>query len=221
MQLTEILTTLLPVLLAYLLGALPFALFFARLAGVDDLRKHGSGNLGATNVWRAAGGKVAALVFAADIGKGVVAVLIAKAIGTTLLSTELFLVICASAAVLGHIFPVYLSFRGGKGVNTALGVMLVLLPFETLASLVVFGVVVSLFRIVSLGSISAACALAAILLVQKYGFGRPVADAYLSMTVLLAVTVILAHRQNIRRIMAGNENRLSFAGRGKKSDSDD
>jgi glycerol-3-phosphate acyltransferase PlsY len=107
------------ILLAYLLGGIPFGLFIARAYGIKDIRNHGSGNIGATNVLRAAGPKAAIWVYILDIGKGIVAVLIARIVDQAFLPRDTFLVITALAAVFGHVFPVYLAFKGGKGVNTA------------------------------------------------------------------------------------------------------
>lgn len=209
----ELARTAIPILVAYLLGAVPFALLVTRLVGIDDLRKHGSGNLGATNVWRVAGGKVASAVFALDIGKGVLAILIARLAGQSLIDTDIFLVICAAAAVLGHIFPIYIGFKGGKGVNTALGVMLMVLPVETLIALTVFLIVVMVSRMISLGSMTAAVVLPLVVFVERFVMDRPVATTYLVLTVFLALAVVIAHRANIARIAAGTENRLSFGSR--------
>lgn len=206
----EIVRTVIPIIVAYLLGAIPFALVITRMVGIDDLRKHGSGNLGATNVWRVAGGKTAAAVFALDIGKGVAAIGIAQLTGQTLIDRDLFLVICAAAAVLGHIFPVYIGFKGGKGVNTALGVMIMLLPIETLIAVAVFLIVVTISRMISLGSITAAVVLMAVTFVERFAMNTPMATTYLVLTVFVALAVLVAHRSNIKRIIAGTENRLSF-----------
>ncbi|MBD3403807.1 glycerol-3-phosphate 1-O-acyltransferase PlsY [candidate division GN15 bacterium] len=214
----ELARTAIPILLAYLLGAIPFALLVGRLAGIDDIRKHGSGNLGATNVWRVAGGKVASAVFALDIAKGIVAIVIARTAGQSLIDHDLFLVICAAAAVLGHIFPIYIGFKGGKGVNTALGVMIMLLPIETMISLAIFILVVAISRMISLGSITAAICLAAIVLIEKYALGHTLALTYVVLVVFLALAVIVAHRSNIARIAAGTENRLSFGSRTREAD---
>ncbi|HVP07382.1 MAG TPA: glycerol-3-phosphate 1-O-acyltransferase PlsY, partial [Candidatus Acidoferrum sp.] len=151
--------TILPIVVAYLLGAIPFGLIIARLYGVHDVRQSGSGNIGATNVWRVAGPRAAAWVYLLDIGKGAAAVAIARFVHQDTIQRDLFLVFCAMAAVLGHVFPVYLRFRGGKGVNTGLGVMLSLLPLETLISVAVFVIIVALSKFISLGSIIAAVCL--------------------------------------------------------------
>ena len=126
------------VLIAYLLGAIPFGMIVARLYGAGDIRTLGSGNIGATNVWRVAGAKAAVWVYLGDIAKGTAAVLVGRYVAQhfqpTMLPIDTFLVLCALTAVLGHVFPVYLGFKGGKGVNTALGTMLVLLPMARIRS---------------------------------------------------------------------------------------
>jgi glycerol-3-phosphate acyltransferase PlsY len=201
---------LIPVLIAYLCGAIPFALIISRLVGVDDIRRHGSGNLGATNVWRVAGPGAAIGVLIGDIGKGVAAVLIAGQFHSDLVSDPVLLVLCAAAAVLGHMFPVFAGFRGGKGVNTALGTMIVLMPVETLIALGAFLITVAIWRMVSLGSILAAAALPLAVFGREAITAHSQPVAYEVVTVALAVAIIVAHRRNISRILAGQENRLTF-----------
>jgi len=202
------------ILLSYLLGAVPFGLVIAGLSGIKDIRKLGSGNIGATNVWRIAGAKVALWVFVFDIGKGVAAVLMARfaynQFGISIMSIELFLAICGMAAVIGHVFPIYLKFKGGKGVNTALGVVATLLPMQTAISFGAFVLTLILSRYVSLGSIAAAITLCGVLLAQKFAFNHPVSDTYLGMALILGILVIFAHRKNIVRIISGSENRFSL-----------
>ncbi|MGH8015560.1 MAG: glycerol-3-phosphate 1-O-acyltransferase PlsY [Candidatus Zixiibacteriota bacterium] len=209
------------IVISYLIGAIPFGLIIARLAGIADIRKLGSGNIGATNVWRIAGAKVAIWVFVADIGKGVVTVLLAgwaySNYVDTLMSKELLLALCGIAAVIGHVFPVYLNFRGGKGVNTALGVVATLLPLQALISLVAFVLTVLLFRYISLGSIIAATVLCATILIQKFGLHLDISTTYLIMVIVISFLVILAHRKNIVRILAGTENRFNFFGNAIKT----
>lgn len=211
------------VVIAYLLGAIPFALLVGRLAGVKDLREVGSGNLGATNVWRAAGAGAGLAVLAADTAKGVVAVLIARLLLTRAeampVSLDVALVLVGLAAVLGHVFPVYLRFKGGKGAATGLGVMVMLLPLPTVAALVVFVVIVILWRYVSLASMCAALALFAAVVGQKLLLRHKVADIYFFMTLILALVIIVTHRQNISRLLKGAENRFSFSSRSSEAGS--
>lgn len=198
------------IVLAYFLGAIPFGLIVARAFGVADIRDTGSGNIGATNVFRAAGGKAAALVFAFDIGKGIIPVYLAGQIVQTLMPSDLFMVTCAATAVLGHIFPVYLRFRGGKGVNTALGSLIILMPQEVGIALVVFTLIVMLTRYVSLGSLLAALSLVTAVLFEKLVLQMPVSNTYLVVSATLAVLIFLTHRKNIGRLLSGTENRFSF-----------
>ncbi len=210
----SILAVIVTPLLAYLLGAIPFGLIIAKLSGIYDIRKLGSGNIGATNVWRIAGPGVALWVFLFDIGKGVAAVYVAQFVyymfSISIVSREFFSACCGMAAVFGHVVPIYLGFKGGKGVNTALGVMAAILPINTLISFGAFVIALLLFRYVSLGSIIAVITLPVTLLVQKFGINQPVSLVYLVMALTLAALVIFAHRKNIVRIIRGTENSFSF-----------
>ncbi|MCP4686344.1 MAG: glycerol-3-phosphate 1-O-acyltransferase PlsY, partial [bacterium] len=198
--------TLILVLVAYLIGAVPFGLLVARFYGVPDIRKVGSGNTGATNVYRTSGPGAAAWVFLLDIGKGVLPVLLARQLSPGWWPQDVFLLAVAMAAVIGHIFPVYLKFRGGKGVNTALGGLLVIMPLEMLGCLVVFAIMTALFRYISLGSISAALCLPATLLGEHYLLdNRQVPEVYLYFGTAVALLVILTHVRNIGRLIAGTE----------------
>lgn len=213
----------LPVVMAYLVGAVPFALIVSRLYGVEDIRTAGSGNLGATNVWRVAGFKAALWVFLGDIGKGIVGVLAGRyyisQFGAGPLSADVVLVACAVAAVVGHVFPIYIGFRGGKGVNTALGAMLMLMPVETVICLGVFLLVLLVSRYVSLGSMAAAVALFAVTAVERFVMHHQVADVYLYLAAILAVLIIVTHRHNISRLIGGTEGRFSLSSRTAKGDS--
>ena len=203
------------VVAAYLIGGIPFGWLVAKAYGVGDIRSQGSGNIGATNVWRVAGAKAAAWVYLGDIGKGIVAVGIARAMNQQLLSRDVFLVIAGLAAVIGHIFPAYLRFRGGKGVNTALGVMLSLLPWHSLVALIAFGITVAVSRYISLGSVVGGVCLFAATLAEKLFLTTGRSFIYPIMTGLLMLIVMWTHRSNLARIAAGTENRLSLTGREK------
>jgi glycerol-3-phosphate acyltransferase PlsY len=204
------------ILISYLLGAIPFGLIISKAAGIEDIRKHGSGNIGATNVWRLAGAKVAIWVFILDIGKGAAAVTLGKLsymiADGAFIGFETFVSICGLAAVLGHMYPVYLKFKGGKGVNTALGVFVTLLPLQTLMSFGAFVITLLLSRYVSLSSMIAAVTLSVILSVQKFVLHQSISDTYLAIAVLLAILVVIAHRKNISRLINGTESRFSLSG---------
>ena len=196
------------VLAAYLVGAIPFGYLVARWHGIDILRQ-GSGNIGATNVGRVLGRKFGILVFLLDFAKGALPVTAAR-----LLSSppdwppDTLPVAAGVAAFLGHLFPVYLRFRGGKGVATGAGVALMLLPLPMLAALGLWLVLVLAFRYVSLASVSAAVLLCGLRLALT---PAPWSRSNLVITlfcVLAAVLVVVRHRANLQRLWLGTENRL-------------
>lgn len=200
---------------AYLLGAIPFALLIARVAGVGDLRRIGSGNLGATNVWRAAGAPAGVAVFMADIGKGAAAIMAAKFFlehsSQSLVSFDIVLVVAGLMAVLGHVFPVYLGFRGGKGAATGLGMMAMLLPMPTLVAFIVFAVVAAVWRYISLATIVGTVSLFVAVTVQKFWLAQEVDFVYFILTLVLAILIVFTHRRNISRLMSGSENRINLS----------
>lgn len=183
---------------AYLLGSIPFSYLVARLFGVQDVRKVGSGNVGATNVMRSAGKTAGSLAFLLDASKGALAALVAERLagGVTLPP------LAAAAAVIGHMHPVWLSFKGGKGVATGAGAFLPLLPAATAAAVVVFVATAAATRYVSLGSVAGTLTLAG--LAFWLGAPRPV---WLSAAGIAAL-IVWKHRRNLERILNGSENRL-------------
>lgn len=184
---------------AYLLGATPTSLLVARSRGVD-LRREGSGNLGATNTFRVLGWKAALPVMIVDVAKGwFPAAFFPLWDGAPAAEWALAY---GAAAIVGHVFSVYVGFRGGKGVATSAGVFMALAPWAVLIGFVVWGVVVTLTRIVSLGSILAAL----VLPLAVFATGEPRYELWLPMG--LAVFVIYAHRGNIRRLATGQEKRF-------------
>ena len=184
---------------AYVVGAVPVGYLVARLFGVTDIRHHGSGNIGATNVLRTAGRLPGLVTLFGDIAKGWIAVTLAGRIGGDVPNT---LALGAAAAVVGNCWSVFLGFRGGKGVATGLGALLRLVPLATLAALPVFIVVVMTTRFVSLGSLlGAACVPFGALVL---GAPRPAVVGALA----VALIVILRHHDNIARLRAGTERRL-------------
>lgn len=201
---------LIAILGGYLLGSIPFALLITRLFGVRNLRLVGSGNIGATNAWRVAGPAAGILVAVFDIGKGVLAVFLAASMPEAAIGMEYLKLISGPAAVLGHIFPVFLLFKGGKGVNTALGVMITLLPLEVLIALVVFIVAVAVSRLISLGSISASAAFFLAVLIEWLFDLRAVHPVYVLASFFIMVLIITAHRSNMRRLLAGTERKFSL-----------
>ena len=182
---------------AYLLGSIPFSYLVARLGGVD-VRTVGSGNVGATNVMRSVGKGAGAVAFALDFTKGALATLLAmKTVGGAAFPS-----VAALVAVLGHMHPVWLRFRGGKGVATGAGAFLPLAPAATIGALLSFAVVALLTRYASLGSIVGAFMLG--VLAFLFGALPPIPWAATAAAVLIAVK----HRENIRRLRAGTERRM-------------
>ncbi len=212
---------LLPIVIAYLLGSIPFGIMVSRLYGVRDIRAHGSGNIGATNVWRVVGARAAVWVYLGDVGKGVAAVLLARLFAerslTAQVSFEGHLVLAALAAVAGHLFPVFARFRGGKGVSVALGGTIVLLPLETLAGCVIFCGIVAATRLISLGSLAGAVGFFAIVAAEKYLSIRDVSALYVYLAAALTVLIVVAHRRNIGRLINGKERKFSFSSKSREA----
>jgi glycerol-3-phosphate acyltransferase PlsY len=198
--------------LAYLLGSIPFGYLLVLLFRKEDVRATGSGNIGATNVARSGGKRLGLLTLLLDALKGYIAVLIAMHLApNTIHGPSTLAVAAAVAAVLGHVFPVWLKFRGGKGIATALGVFIALVPLVALASVLLFALVVATTRLVSLGSILAAISIPffALLLVPKRS------PALLAGLTCISLVSIAKHHANIVRLLHGKESRF---GRSKNSD---
>jgi len=196
---------------SYLLGSIPAAYIAGKSKGID-LRKHGSGNLGATNVIRVLGTKVGLLVFAFDMAKGAAPVLLFPrwvASGAGPITDPVIVgIICGIAAIIGHVRPIYLKFgRGGKGVATAAGVFLALAPVQTLLTLIVFAVVLLSSGYVSLGSLTSGLMLP-VLLGLTIGVRSPV----FAISVAVAAFVFWTHRANIKRLRNGEEHRFGKRG---------
>jgi len=188
-------------LASYLQGAIPTSHLVSRLFAKIDLREHGSGNLGATNLYRVLGWRYAVPVALFDMAKGAIPVLV---FAPQVSDSELFALACGVAAILGHVFSVFVRFKGGKGVATAAGVMLGLTPLALAAAAVVWATVVLLTGYVSLGSIAAA----AVLPFAVYLLENPSTPDLLWIDALVAVGVIVLHRRNIQRLLKGTENRF-------------
>ncbi|HXE58284.1 MAG TPA: glycerol-3-phosphate 1-O-acyltransferase PlsY [Gemmatimonadales bacterium] len=186
--------------LSYLLGAVPTSYLVGRLARGIDLREHGSKNLGATNVYRVLGWRFAIPVGLVDVAKGAVPVLVLAPLGSP---ASWFALACGLTAVLGHVFSVFVRFRGGKGVATAAGVVLGLAPAALGVALVVWLAVVYCSGYVSLGSMTAAAVFPLAVLVLYPG-----RDEVLWIGVALALMIVWFHRANIQRLLAGTENRF-------------
>ena len=187
---------------SYLLGSIPFGLLLGRFVAGVDVRQEGSGNIGATNVARTAGRRLGVLTLVLDAAKGAIPVGIAAwALGVP--HDGSWPAAAGLAAFLGHVFPVWLRFRGGKGVATALGAFLALTPWLTLGAALVFGVVFAASKVVSVSSLAATAALAGGAALV-HGKGAPVTQVALFVLLVIGVR----HQSNIRRMLRGDESRL-------------
>ena len=191
------LNTILLIVGSYLLGSIPTGLLLAKAAGVD-IRTTGSGNIGATNVYRTMGRTVGILTLVGDCLKGLIPVLVAQRLelGDAMIASV------GTAAFLGHVYTIFLGFKGGKGVATALGVFLGVSPTGVGIAVVIFIAVVAAFRYISLGSITAAAALPFIITALDL---RP---PIITMTAVIALLVIWKHRENITRLREGTESKF-------------
>lgn len=197
---------------AYLLGSIPVGWIVARVFYNTDIRKSGSGNIGATNALRQFGTLTGIIVLLLDLFKGTLVVMVAKhafAAGHPLIS------LCGLLAIMGHVFPVWLGFKGGKGVATAGGVFLALAPVSLLCAIIVFIIVVAFTKYVSLGSILGALAFE---LCTAYNILRKDSSdfAMLILVSLVVLMIVLKHRANLKRLLDGNENKIHFSKKGAK-----
>lgn len=205
------------VVLSYLVGSIPGSLWVGKALYGKDVRNHGSGNAGATNTFRVLGWKAGVLATVVDVGKGFLAAGVIASLRIDALPQGLGFweadtvvrLVAGLAAITGHMFPIWASFKGGKGVNTAAGVLFALTPVSMLITLAVFALVLVSTRYVSLASLLASIAFPATVAIRKYVFGIDALDA--SLVVLggvMALGIIVAHRSNIKRLLSGTENRV-------------
>lgn len=206
-------------ILSYLVGSIPGSLWAGKLLYGVDLRAYGSGNAGATNAFRVLGWKAGVVSTVVDLGKGLLAAgVIAPLLRIDPLPTwgllpwQATTVVCLVAglvAIIGHMFPVWAKFQGGKGMNTAAGVLFALTPITTAIVLGIFLVVLFSFRYVSLASITAAVAFPSTVAIRRYVFDIESLDpSLLVFGAVMAAGIIFAHRSNIKRLLQGNENRV-------------
>jgi len=186
------------VVFAYLIGSVPFALIIAKRWGEPDLRRIGSGNLGAANVLRSSGVTACVLVALLDVGKGAAGVMLAARLDGSNTAPA----VAGFAAIVGHIYPVWLRFRGGKGVATACGVFTALAPVAVPPALAVFLVAAWLTKYISVGSVLASAALPPI----AYAMGMPM--PIVAAAVAAAVLIVFRHRSNLARVWLGTERRI-------------
>lgn len=196
-------------LVSYLAGAVSFSYVAGRVFGGIDLRRHGSGNLGASNTYRLLGGRIALAVLAGDVAKGFLPVYFAPAYAPMgAVSDHWLMIVAGFCAVIGHMYSVFVGFQGGKGVATTAGVFLALAPWGLLVAAIVFAAVFAAKRIVSLASIAGAAALPlAVLALDRSGVA-PSHWSLLAVSAAVSVVVLVKHQANIRRLLAGEERTL-------------
>jgi glycerol-3-phosphate acyltransferase PlsY len=202
---SSLLTLIASTLLAYLIGGMPFGYWFVRLTSGKDIRSMGSGNIGATNVHRTQGQKAGLIVLLLDILKGFLAVWLAARLTADSTSAVSF---AAVAVMLGHCYPLFLRFKGGKAVATFIGAFLFLTPLALACTTIVFVLVVSVSRYISLGSI-----IGALFFPFAVWFFEHAPNEIVAASICASLLVIYRHKANITRLRAGNENIFSFKGK--------
>lgn len=205
-------------LISYFIGSIPGALWSGKALHGVDIRRYGSNNAGATNAFRVVGWQAGVLATLVDLGKGYLAAgVVASYIridplpALSIFGWEqgiLIGLIAGLAAIIGHMFPIFARFEGGKGVNTAAGILLALTPLTTLYTIIVFAIVLFSSRYVSLASITAAIAFPTIVAIRRYGFDADLDPSLLVIGLLIGTAIIVAHRSNIGRLLRGSENRI-------------
>ncbi len=198
--------------IAYLIGSVNFSVILSKKMAGFDVREKGSGNAGTTNMLRSVGKKAAAITLICDILKGVVAILIAMLIGKIVQGSNsaLLVQIAGIAVILGHAFPIFFKFKGGKGVATSLGVLIMSNWQIGLICLVFALILMALTQMVSVGSIAAAILYPVLTLFIPQNYIVP--GNYLIYSIILAILVVFNHRENVKRLLSGTENRISFKG---------
>lgn len=209
------------ILLSYFIGAIPTSIIISKRKGID-IREHGSGNAGGTNVYRVLGWKLGMLVILLDALKGVLAVVIVARLHYGAIPFEnvtpfddftLVQIIAGVSAVIGHIWTVFAGFKGGKGIATALGMLLVIITVDMLIAMGIFFIVLFISKYVSLGSITAAISVPISMIVRENVFNVNIIgyNTLLPFVIAVVLLVVFTHRKNIVRILNGNENQISFS----------
>ena len=207
---------LLGLIAAYLVGSIPTALIAGYVIGGIDIRTTGSKNAGATNLYRSFGLKPYILVLGFDIFKGYAATgLLSSYIEPGSLTQMQVEILCGVSAVFGHIFTIFARFRGGKGVATAAGMLLALIPSHLLAAFGIYLLVISITHYVSLGSVFAAISIPVIFFAEYYLFGHTYPSEIYIVSGLLSILIVVTHRSNIDRLLRGVENKTFFFGNGR------
>ncbi|HLA50777.1 MAG TPA: glycerol-3-phosphate 1-O-acyltransferase PlsY [Thermodesulfobacteriota bacterium] len=189
---------------AYLIGSIPTGIIVAKILGAPDPRAVGSGNIGATNVGRAAGKAAGIITLIGDVLKGFLITLLALYIlgSSSETNSPLAISIVAFSVFLGHLFPVFLKFKGGKGVATTLGVFLAIGPLQAILALIIFIILVAIFKYVSVASMIASVSIPLLLNLS------PATSPYVPLAVIISVLIILKHSDNIKRLIQGTENKI-------------
>jgi glycerol-3-phosphate acyltransferase PlsY len=202
------------IIFSYLLGSIPSAVIVSKTFKGIDIRDHGSKNAGFTNVYRVLGVLPAIIVLIVDVGKGMAAVLFLTQISFDPVTLNLvsLKILAGILVILGHVFPIFAGFKGGKGIATALGALFSLIPLEIALALVVFIVIVTITRYISLGSLSAASFIFLALLFERYYLGRKVPMELVGMIFFLTVFIFYNHRANIKRLLNGTESKFGQKG---------
>jgi glycerol-3-phosphate acyltransferase PlsY len=209
------------IILSYLIGSIPTSIIVSKLTKGIDIREHGSGNAGGTNVMRVLGWKHGLLVILLDAMKGVLAVVVVARLHYGSMPFEnvtpfddftLVQIIAGISAIIGHIWTVFAGFKGGKGIATAVGVLAMLITVDMLVAVGIFVLVVTISRYVSLGSIIGAVSIPLTLLVREniFNVNIPGYNIILPFVILIALLVIFTHRKNVIRLLNGSENKFSF-----------
>ena len=207
------LNMLLMIAISYLMGSIPTSIIAGKLLKGIDIRKEGSGNAGATNVFRVLGWKAGLVVLLIDMLKGWIPTVYVSQLG---MDSGLgwhainYQIIAGISAMFGHIWTIFASFKGGKGVGTGAGMIIGLAPVPVLVCIIVFIVTVWLTRFVSLGSILASITFMAVVFVQKFALNQPVPIELLIFSVFIPVLIIFTHRANVKRLLKGEENKIQF-----------
>lgn len=208
--------------LSYLIGSIPTSLIVSKSVLGIDIREHGSGNAGGTNVFRVMGWKYGVLVILLDTLKGIVAVLLVVQLYGGVIPFEnttpfedftLVQILAGLSAVIGHVWTIFANFRGGKGIATALGILMIIITIDMLVAIGVFLLVVGISRYVSLGSITAALSIPLTLIIRENIFHVDIPGYYtiLPFVGIVVALVIYTHRKNIRRLIEGSESKISFS----------
>lgn len=202
--------------LSYLAGSIPTALVVGRVLGGFDIRTKGSGNAGATNVYRLFGMKPYLVTLFVDMFKGFGAVTFIAPVGAGLVSDERTALYCGVMAIVGHIWTVFAGFKGGKGVATAAGMFLGLAPVVALGAIAIYLIFTLSTGYVALGSMAGALAAPVGLLVKKYAFGASVPPELMAVGLAIFALIMFTHRVNIKRLMAGEESKTDFLAKFQK-----